>query len=96
MVIAVKHLVGVAQTPEQGQILFDTMQSELQKNDIVTLSFRGISVVTSSFINSSMLRIVQEIGRDSFVRRVKIQNVSPQVRDILTKSYYKALQKELS
>ena len=96
MVIAVKNFVDVAQTPEQGQVLFDIMHSELQKNDVVTLSFRGISVVTSSFINSSILKIVEEVGRDSFIRRVKLQNVSPQVRDILTKSYYKALQKELS
>lgn len=79
MVICVKNVVDGCDTNEQGIVVYRRMRSELGSGRFIVLDFSGVSNVTSSFVNSAIVQLIDDLGYD-FVRNfVAIKGVNRQI-----------------
>ena len=72
MVIQVKDLVSAAYTNDDGDTVHAAVAAELARTPQVTVSFTGIDAVTSSFVNSAFVPLLEKLGFEEFKKRVRI------------------------
>lgn len=83
MVIAVLDHVAHCDTSADGDALYLVLHRALALASRVTVSFDGVDGVPSSFINASIVRLVEELGIEAVKSRIAITDVSGQVSDML-------------
>ena len=83
MVIAVLDHVAHCNTSADGDALYVALRRALALNAHVTVSFAGVHDVPSSFINASIVRLVEDHGIDAVKARLSIQDVGGQVGDMI-------------
>ncbi|MGV2494824.1 STAS-like domain-containing protein [Pelagerythrobacter aerophilus] len=76
MDLRVLDIVRACNTAEQGEILFNAIWKRLKMEHAVNVSFDGVSEVTSSFINASIVRIVLEKDYSSVEDNLSISDIS--------------------
>lgn len=81
MVKAVKisNLVETFVTNEQGDIVFQEIEKTLKTNGKVVISMEGVEILTSSFLNSSIVPLTDMYDFEWFKNNVKIINGKPHV-----------------
>jgi hypothetical protein len=90
--IVVKDLVKSTFTNDDALPLMFKMSEFLDKGYSITLSFDGISGITSSFLNSSLGEVIDKYGLDSLKGRIFTKNCTSSLNNML-KNYinsYKA------
>lgn len=83
MVIRVLDVAGGADTQEQGQALHLELVESLKMGDVIVVSFEGVDIATSSFVNASFLPLLTNMKFDELKRRVRIISVTRQVGDMI-------------
>lgn len=83
VVIEVIRTTCSADTTSQGEALRASLERAMREHKDITLSFSGISAVTSSFINASLLPILDTMAFDEFKARIKIVNSTRLINDII-------------
>ena len=83
MVIDVKKVSAFAQTAGQGGILFRAVSDALRANQTVQVSFAGLPIVSTSFVNASFVELLSEMPFSEIMARVKIVHSSPQINDLI-------------
>jgi hypothetical protein len=83
MVIVVLDHVAQCFDPFDGTKLKSVVDSALQTQNHVTLSFSGVYDVPSSFINAALVPFVLDHGSDWLKKRLSIVGVRPQVSDMI-------------
>lgn len=79
MVINVRAVVGGGDTTSQGLHLHRLVTSALSEQEgVITLDFSGVPSVTSSFINASLVRLIEEFGPEYVKVRVKLVGLTRQ------------------
>ncbi|MCH6200120.1 STAS-like domain-containing protein [Aquiflexum sp. LQ15W] len=76
MKIRLADIVADTYTNSSGLVLYTFLKSVLNKNEIIELSFRDISAPSSSFLNSSFGSLIEEIGLENFLVRIKPKEVT--------------------
>lgn len=79
MVINVKSVSRYADTNAQGDLLFDAMYQGICQNEDVMVDFQGISNVTSSFVNSSFVRLLEVFDFGTIQKCVQISGANRQI-----------------
>lgn len=79
MVIYALDVVTACNTADQGATVAEAVRAGLEKTQSVTLSFRGVSDVPSSFINASIVALVKEIPPQELPNRLMISEVTSQI-----------------
>ncbi len=83
--IKIKDIVTDSFTNASGYVLYLEIVSKLDSSDdIIALSFEGISGTSSSFLNSSLGTIIEERGI-KILNRIKPINVGVTQSEILKK-----------
>jgi STAS-like domain of unknown function (DUF4325) len=72
MVIRVKDLAPAAYTNDDGDAVHAAVAAELARADQVTVSFAGVDAVTSSFVNSALVPLLEALGFEAFKKRIRI------------------------
>lgn len=89
MVMYVKSLVDGCDTNDQGMKIYDLLSPMIRQGVSVDLDFFGVSNVTSSFVNSSLVQLIDDFGYDRVRSVVNIKGVNKQIgtllRDRMTK-----------
>ncbi len=89
--IHILEVVGDFVTNASGFALYTTLKKALENNDLIHLSFKGISGTSSSFLNSSIGALVDENGI-SVLQKIKPTDVS-NVQAAVLKKYIASLRK---
>ena len=87
MVIYVKEFVTSCDTNSQGDQLRNKIINHLKKNTKVTVNFSGINNVTTSFINSALISLIDDYDLLTIKERVIIKKVNRQVGDLIRKRF---------
>jgi len=87
MVIYVKKFVTSCDTNSQGDQLRNKIINHLKKNNKVTVNFSGINNVTTSFINSALISLIDDYDLLTIKERVIIKKVNRQVGDLIRKRF---------
>jgi len=83
--IIVKNITQGTLTNVDGLKLKLAIDAALVKDNIVTLSFSGISSISSSFLNSSLGDIIENYNISILKNRIKITNYTPNLALIIKK-----------
>lgn len=89
--ITISKIANDFVTNAGGYTLFTVLNAALDNNDLVYLSFKGVSGTSSSFLNSSLGALVDEFGID-ILNRIKPIDVTAVQAALLTK-YIASLKK---
>ncbi|WP_395390913.1 STAS-like domain-containing protein [Novosphingobium sp. BL-8A] len=83
MVIRILNIVGACNTSAEGAMVADAVREALKNNDVVKLSFSGISDVPSSFVNASVVALFREFSREELSARLVITDVTSQIAGMI-------------
>jgi|TARA_B110000908_G_scaffold120399_1_gene141080 hypothetical protein len=83
MVIYVKDIVLSCDTNSQGDELYAKIQNKLCDSQRVVVDFSGINNVTTSFINSSLVALIESYDLVTIKNRVIIKKVNRQIGNLI-------------
>lgn len=89
--ITIKDHVSEGFTNDDGALLYGVIKEYLHKNDTIILSFEGMTSISSSFLNSSLVQVKEEIGFSELKRRFKFiktnQSINSTIRTRFSQSH---------
>ena len=79
--IIIKDICEDTYTNRSGFVLFTQVEKYVSKGQTVSLSFKGISGLSSSFLNSSIGALVENYGRSilQFIRPISLTKVQAHI-----------------
>lgn len=83
MVVSVRNLVKGCDTNDQGIVIYKLVSSYFKSGTSITLDFSGITNVTSSFVNSSFVQLIDDFGYDHVRSLLVIKGVNNQIGRLL-------------
>lgn len=93
MDLLLKDTVSETYTNASGYQLLVVLKQYLKDEDTLNLSFKDSSITSSSFLNSSIGVLVEELGVESVMRRIHPKDMSPTQATLLRK-YMASFRKE--
>lgn len=86
MKVNILDIVSDTFTNTGGLQLFNFLESHIENNNPLTLSFKGSQALSSSFLNSSIGDLVAKYGFEAFKRNIKPIELTKTQADML--KYY--------
>lgn len=83
MRLAIRDICAIAITQEDGQLLFDRIASALKRDEAVSLDFQGVAVFAPPFFNAAIGALLREFKQEDLKRLLKVENLTPNGRDVL-------------
>lgn len=93
MELLLKDIVVDTFTNASGDVLFKELKKALNRSERVVLSFKDCSVTSTSFLNSSLAVLIEEMGLREFKSRIIPKSVSPTQAAVL-KKYVNSFEKK--
>lgn len=85
--VKVLDQVGQCYSNEDGKIIFDIISDSLSKGEKVTLSFEGVDGVTSSFVNSALIDLLECFGFEFIKTHLSFVKTSRQINNIINQRF---------
>lgn len=79
MVILIHKVVAGCDTNAQGAVVRKMLAAKIQDGNPVSLDFSNIFNVTSSFVNTAFIDLLEDLGVDKFKKLVLFKNVNRQI-----------------
>lgn len=83
MVIRALDHVTQCYTQADGQKIYETIYPFLQRGDRVELSFDGVETVPSSFINTALIRLLDNVSFDKIKANLKFVDTTKQINEMI-------------
>lgn len=83
MVIRVVDLAPAAYTNDDGATVHASIVAALAVHEKLVVSFAGVDAVTSSFVNSALLPLIETLGLEAFKQRVRIIDATKPTIDLI-------------
>lgn len=87
MVIVVQDFVHGCHTNQEGDIIFNQIAQPIFSGQVVTVSFKGISSVTSSFLNSAFIPLLDRLTFDEVKGRLRIVESNRSINDMIIRRF---------
>lgn len=81
--IYVKDQVGRCYSNEDGLVINKIIQSYMVKNEIITISFKGIDGVTSSFVNTAFIELLNVYDFDKIKKLIRFVDTNSQINSMI-------------
>lgn len=89
MVIRILNLVEAADTTEQGLKVFAVLARAFAVSGPVIVSFDGISTATSSFVNASVVKLLDAYALIEITGRLRVTGSTRQINDMIKACLFK-------
>lgn len=83
MGLVVKDYVNGCHTNQDGETIYSLIAPLLKKGEDVTLSFREINSVSSSFLNSALVPLLEDISYDQIKSQLKITDSNKFINNLI-------------
>jgi uncharacterized protein DUF4325 len=83
MVIRILDLVDGANTGDQGATTYNHLRAAFAQGDLVVVSFDGLKVATSSFVNAAFVALLTEFSLDDLKGRMRVTKSTRQINDMI-------------
>ncbi|MDQ1160113.1 hypothetical protein QE422_000481 [Chryseobacterium sp. SORGH_AS 447] len=92
MHISVKDIIDseLAVSADDGNKVFENINTAFQNNLIVELDFKGITIMITAFLNSAIGRLYENYKGDFLNNNLKLTNVAPEDRILFRKVVQRA------
>ncbi|MGL4819846.1 MAG: STAS-like domain-containing protein, partial [Bacilli bacterium] len=81
--LTITNHIPSAYSNEDGYIVRDEILKHIQKNNVVILSFQGISFASSSFINSAIIELLDYVDLTTLKTHLKIVHSNSQINKLI-------------
>ncbi|MFP7171967.1 STAS-like domain-containing protein [Terribacillus halophilus] len=72
---------------EDGIVIFNKLSEQLKKGEKVTLSFMHVDTVTSSFVNSALIELLEQYSFDYIKRNIKFVDTNSLINDMIKRRF---------
>lgn len=86
VIVALDHVEQCYST-QDGEVIFGVLMRAFSQDSEVTLSFRGVSDVPSSFVNAALVPILQDRGEQWMRAHLRITAATKQVADMIKRCF---------
>jgi len=86
MVINLLNFVNQCYSDSDGAIIYSIIVRYMEENEIV-LSFEGIDIVSSSFVNAALIPFIKLMGFDEIKRKFQFINTNKQINDMIKRRF---------
>jgi hypothetical protein len=83
--LTIKNIVTDTYTNSAGYSLYQELKKYIAARKPVTLSFKGVSSTSSSFLNSSFGSLIEEFGLPAFTSFIKPVDITASEAEIIRK-----------
>ncbi|MHB2207761.1 STAS-like domain-containing protein [Methylobacterium sp. CM6257] len=83
MVVRILDATPAADTNGQGEAVLARLLAALNRAEVITVSFEGVTNVTSSFVNAALVPLLETISFGEIKRRVRIIDSNRQINDMI-------------
>ena len=83
MVVLVRKIVEACDSTVQGQKIYEVISSDLFAGRDVTLDFAGVHGMTSSFLNSAFIPLLDKVPFSAVKAHMHVRNANRQVSNML-------------
>ena len=83
--IFVKDTLKKGGFPDAGRVLYDEIMSRAESADRIIIDFEGVSSVPSLYLNTSLGRLIKEMGVDFVKSRLTFANILASQADRIRK-----------
>ena len=90
MVIRIIDLVSGANTADDGDAVYQALKHALGQPGQVIVCFAGIQTATSSFVNASFVRLLDDCSFSDIKTRLRVTNSTRQINDMIKRRMTKS------
>lgn len=87
MVINIRDHLPYCYSADDGAVIKRLIDNEFQSGCVVTISFHGVSEVTSSFVNGAFVALLDSYSYDFIRSHLNIVSARHQVRDMISRRF---------
>ncbi|WP_193064924.1 STAS-like domain-containing protein [Oceanobacillus oncorhynchi] len=87
MVIKIANHVERCYSNEEGKIIKNIIENSLRSNEPIVISFEGVHGVTSSFVNTAFIELLDEFNFDKIKSNIKFTNTTRQINSMIKERY---------
>jgi hypothetical protein len=84
MVIVLNKIINSTYSNDEGNKIFNLMRDTIKENSI-TISFEGFDVVSSSFVNSAFVPLLQIYSFELIKSHLHFRKTNRQINDMIKK-----------
>ena len=86
-VITIKEITEHTSDYSDGEGTFQKINDYLTKEEVVAVSFEGLSAVTSAFINSALIRLLEYHSYEKIKRLLKVINSTRAINETIIERF---------
>lgn len=94
MVVRILDHVASYATYADGEVIYRLLATEIRGRRDVALSFDGIKAISSSFVNSALVRLLEEFSFDDIRRHLRIIDSTRQINRLVKDRFEFAAENE--
>ena len=83
MVLIITSLCPRQYDGADGRLVYEAVKPFLLTRQPVTLSFAGVTTVTTSFVNEALVRLLDTFSYDDIKTYIRIEHVTPPVARVI-------------
>jgi len=87
MVIRALDLVRQCYTQADGEKVFKELLPRLQRGERVSLSFEGVETVPSSFVNTSLIHLLDKVSFETIKQNLRFVDTTRQINEMIKRRF---------
>lgn len=87
VVVRICDIVKAASTYEDGAQVFNVLESHLKQDETVELSFEGIPAVSSAFVNSALIPLLDNFPFSVIRSRLLFTHTTRFINDVIRRRF---------
>ncbi|MGG1518720.1 STAS-like domain-containing protein [Paenibacillus oryzisoli] len=85
MVILISGLVAGCNTNQEGDVIYKLIAPEIINGHTVTLSFKGITSVSTSFLNTAVVPLLDIVSMDHIKKHLRVVESTKFINSMIVK-----------
>ncbi len=85
MVILISDHVSGCNTNQEGDVIYDMIAPKIINGHTVTLSFKGITSVSTSFLNTAIAPLLENVSFDQIKKFLKVVDSTKFINSMIVK-----------
>lgn len=81
------NYVNQCYSNSDGQVIFDLIKNEFNHGNKVEVSFNGVTALNSSFVNSTLIELLEDYTFDYIRSNLKFTNTTKQINSMIKERF---------
>lgn len=87
LLIELKSVLNQHVTNEDGDLLFNIIRDEFEKDNKVNISMLGVYGLNTSFVNSAFIQLLEHYSYDFIKKNLTFTNSNKQINDVILENF---------